>query len=205
MTAEWNHNIHLHRIVLDAMPQPCPAALDVGCGDGMLTTELAGRAGRVAAIDVDAASVERARARVERGGLDNVELTVADVLDHTFEPGSFDLVAGIAVLHHLPFEPALRRLAELVRPGGVLALVGLARTRSPLDLAYDVGGAVSTRVHKRLLGKTYWEHSAPIREPTMSYGQVRAGAERILPGMRYRRHLLWRYSIVWTRPATTSA
>ena len=35
----------------------------------------------------------------------------------------------------------------------------------------------------------------------MTWAQVRETAARLLPGVRYRRHLLWRYSLVWTKPA----
>jgi hypothetical protein len=38
-------------------------------------------------------------------------------------------------------------------------------------------------------------------EPDMTWAQVRKSAARLLPGARYRRHLLWRYSLVWTKPA----
>jgi hypothetical protein len=38
-------------------------------------------------------------------------------------------------------------------------------------------------------------------EPDMTWAQVRKTAARLLPGARYRRHLLWRYSLVWTKPA----
>ena len=42
---------------------------------------------------------------------------------------------------------------------------------------------------------------APIMDPDMSWSQVRKAAVRALPGARYRRHLLWRYSVIWTKPA----
>ena len=45
------------------------------------------------------------------------------------------------------------------------------------------------------------EHGAPVRDPEHSYGQVRAAARSILPGARWRRHLYWRYSLVWQSPA----
>jgi hypothetical protein len=38
-------------------------------------------------------------------------------------------------------------------------------------------------------------------EPDMTWAQVRAIASRTLPGVRYRRHLLWRYSLTWDKPA----
>ena len=41
---------------------------------------------------------------------------------------------------------------------------------------------------------------APVMDPDMTWAQVRATAERVLPGVRYRRHLLWRYSLRWAKP-----
>jgi 2-polyprenyl-3-methyl-5-hydroxy-6-metoxy-1,4-benzoquinol methylase len=32
----WNHNIHYHPVVLDALPPDCERVLDVGCGEGLL-------------------------------------------------------------------------------------------------------------------------------------------------------------------------
>jgi hypothetical protein len=42
----------------------------------------------------------------------------------------------------------------------------------------------------------------PVKASVMSWGEVRAAAREVLPGVRYRRHLLWRYSLVWTKPET---
>jgi hypothetical protein len=41
---------------------------------------------------------------------------------------------------------------------------------------------------------------APILDPELSWREVRAEAARLLPGVRYRRLMLWRYSQLWTKP-----
>jgi hypothetical protein len=47
-----------------------------------------------------------------------------------------------------------------------------------------------------------WEDSAPrLWPPRDSFGETRRLTRRVLPGVRYRRLLLWRYSLVWTKPA----
>jgi hypothetical protein len=38
---------------------------------------------------------------------------------------------------------------------------------------------------------------APVMDPDLSWREVRTAAARILPGVRYRRHLLRRYSLLW--------
>lgn len=195
--ARRDHNIAYHDVLLSTVPDGCRRALDVGCGDGILTRALADRAGHVVGLDIDPTVAALARAEVADVG--NVEVVVADVMDADLEPGAFDAVLAVASLHHLNLEDGLRRLAELVAPGGVLGVVGLARSRSLWDLAHDAVGFVASRVQRRRHGR--WTHSAPLVDPTRTYTDVLRVATLLLPGCRYRRHLLFRYSLVWTRPA----
>jgi ubiquinone/menaquinone biosynthesis C-methylase UbiE len=195
--ARWNHNIHYHHVLLDAMPSSCERALDVGCGEGVFARRLRRSVPHVTAIDVDPDSIALARAHEPPG---DIEYVVGDFLAYPFAPGSFDFVACIAALHHMDARAALRRMAEVLRPGGVVAVVGLARSSYPRDAPRELAAAVATRAHK--LTRHYWESPArAIWPPEHSYREIRALAERTLPGTRFRRHLLWRYSIVWTKPA----
>jgi SAM-dependent methyltransferase len=120
---------------LDGHPARTPRgarALDVGCGTGDNTAELAGRGLRVTGFDVSASAVASARARFgERDGVD--DLRVADVLALPQEwRGAFDLVVEVYTLQVLPPAPRARAIAELaaaVAPGGTLVVI--ARGREP--------------------------------------------------------------------------
>jgi SAM-dependent methyltransferase len=194
----WNHNIHYHPVIPRAVPGDCRRVLDVGCGEGALSRELRRVAPSVTGIDVDAASIDRARAQTPSRGVDYV---LDGFLTHPFEPASFDLVVSVAALHHMDMAAALDRMRTLLRPGGVLALVGLARSASPADLPFALAGAIGARLHR--LNKTEHPCAAPtVWPPPTTFGQARRLASRALPGVRYRRHLLWRYSLVWTKPAS---
>jgi SAM-dependent methyltransferase len=190
--------VHHHRVVLDAVPAGATRALDAGCGEGRLARDLRAVVPHVVAIDRDAPTVERARRERDRDRDDDVSFVVGDVLGHPFRQASFDLVASIATLHHVDAERGLERLRDLVRPGGVLVVVGLARSQYPRDAAHDVAGVVATRLHR--VTKTHREVDAPtVWPPPLSYADMAAVAERVLPGVRYRRHVLFRYSLTWTR------
>lgn len=100
---------------------------------------------------------------------------------------------------------ALRRMRDLLRPGGTLAIVGLARTDLPADLPLVLASVVATHSHKimrrRVRATAPEAYLSPTRwPPPQTYSEVRDLAARTLPGVRYRRHLLWRYSLTWTKP-----
>jgi 2-polyprenyl-3-methyl-5-hydroxy-6-metoxy-1,4-benzoquinol methylase len=194
-SSRWNHNIHYHPVILRAVLDDCERVLDVGCGDGMLARELRRFVPRVTAIDLDEASIDLARQHEASG---DIEYVMGDFLTHSFEPASFDAVVSIAALHHMDMGVALGRMRQVLRPGGTLAVVGLARSRYPVDLPLDIAAALGARIHK--LTKTYWDHSAPtVWPPPETFGDTRRLGQRSLPGVRYRRHLLWRYSLTWTK------
>ncbi|MBI9113784.1 class I SAM-dependent methyltransferase [Sanguibacter suaedae] len=190
----WNHNIHYHRVVLDAVPPSARTALDVGTGDGLLAADLRSRVPSVTGIDTDADVLRRASAEVA-----DVEWVHGDVLTHPFAPASFDVVASVATVHHLPdLRETFRRFAELAAPSGVVVVVGLARSAGVADAMYEVAGVVQHRYHSRR--RHLWEHTAPtVWPPPHTYAEVKRAAADVLPGMRWRRLAMWRYAVEWTK------
>jgi SAM-dependent methyltransferase len=202
----WSHNLHYHRVIVDAVPLGCERALDVGCGTGALTRRLKRLVPQVTGIDRDEQSIEIARAHPGAAGIRYLH---ADFLTATLGPASVDLVTSIASLHHMDARAALRRMADLLRPGGVLAVVGLARATSPAELAAEIPAVTGTQLHKA--ASAIWRRSAPGRRarayqppviwpPPLTYQEMRRLATDTLPGARYRHHLYWRYSLVWIKP-----
>jgi hypothetical protein len=77
-------------------------------------------------------------------------------------------------------------------------VVGLARSRYPGDLPWDMAGAVVHRLHR--LTKSFVETQAPkIRPPPHTFGELRRISRTVLPGRRLRRRVLWRYVLTWTK------
>jgi ubiquinone/menaquinone biosynthesis C-methylase UbiE len=105
--------------------EPGMSVLDVGCGPGTITMDLAalvGAGGRVTGLETGDAALEPARAEAERRGATNVDLRVGDVLDLDVEDDSFDVVHAHQVLQHVD-DPvrALTEMRRVCRPGGLVA------------------------------------------------------------------------------------
>lgn len=197
----WNLNIHYHRVFLNAAPSDATSALDVGCGDGLLTFDLAERGLDVIGVDPHAESIERARSDSRATG--RTDFVCGDVFTSDLHPGSFDLVAASAVLHHIDARAGLLRMKQLVRPGGVLAIVGFGQPDCLQDRLLEFAGAATKRA--RLLRREYWEHNAPISwPPPLTTGEMRDLGRDELPGATFHRLMSNRFSLVWEAPGVES-
>jgi SAM-dependent methyltransferase len=99
--------------------------LDAGCGPGSITIGLAQAIapGEAVGIDANPRAVEAATSAATAAGVSNVSFQVHDLHRVPFPDGAFDAVFAHAVLQHVPDpQRAVRALARLVRPGGVIGL-----------------------------------------------------------------------------------
>lgn len=199
MTADrdrWNRNIHYHDLLVEL--GPAGNALDVGCGGGLLTRQLASVCESVVGIDLHEASIRDARSETSER---SVSYVVGNVLDHPFEPGSFDLIVSVAALHHMDAEAGLRRMAQLLARGGRLGIVGIGRSSYPRDFLRDALAGVATQIHRRARGVDVWNHAAPIVwPPPLTDHQMRKLATKVLPGSEFKRRIHGRHTITWTKP-----
>jgi ubiquinone/menaquinone biosynthesis C-methylase UbiE len=192
----WNHNVQYQPVILGAVPPGCGSALEVGCGDGMLAGRLAERCAEVTGIDRDRWMIALARSRF--GEEARVRFIEADFLAHDFPAASFDFACANTSLHHIDFGAALTAMVRVLRPGGRLAVIGLAADKSIADRLAGALGVPADLFYRAFYRKG--GSGAPVMDPDMSWREVRAAASRLLPGVRYRRHLLWRYSLLWRKP-----
>jgi ubiquinone/menaquinone biosynthesis C-methylase UbiE len=154
--------------------------LDVGCGPGTITVDLAARVapGRVLGLDVSADPLGEARAAAESADV-QVDFRVGDVYALDLPDDSFDVVHAHQVLQHLT-DPvaALREMARVCRPGGILAVRDVdyaAFVWSPADPGLDRWLELYHQVARRNgaepdAGRRLleWAHAAGLREVTAS-------------------------------------
>lgn len=121
--------------------------LDAGCGSGYGLALLRERfaPSRLVGVDLMPEQIERARVR----GVTDAELRVGDLTAIEEREGAFDGVFVFGILHHMPdWQAALRELARVLAPGGVLCVEELhgravrlldryAGTSHPREAAFD--------------------------------------------------------------------
>ncbi len=129
------------RVVKALGIRPGSVVADVGAGPGYFTVPLAravGASGRVFAVDPGLPHLERLRERLMTSGVRNVSPILSRGDDPHLPARTCDVVLVVNTYHHFPSGPAfLRRAAEALRPGGVLAGIDFEKRETPVGPPVD--------------------------------------------------------------------
>jgi ubiquinone/menaquinone biosynthesis C-methylase UbiE len=203
---DWDHSRHYYPYLLSHVPQGCERALEIGCGTGSFTRLLAQHSREVVALDFSPRMIEVARERSQ--GASNIDFREADARTWEFPVRALDCVASIATMHHLELESTLATMGRALRSKGVLLVLDLYEPQGVVERLVDLAAVPAHFVLKlvrtgrlrdpRRVREAWAAHAPNDVYPTLA--QARKVCERVLPGARVRRHLLWRYSIVWWAP-----
>jgi ubiquinone/menaquinone biosynthesis C-methylase UbiE len=202
---KWNHNAHYHEYLMSHIPERCQRILEIGSGTGEFSRLLAERAEQVLAIDLSPQMIRLAKARSKL--YPNIDFVAGDAMAYDFPDNQFDSIATLATLHHLPAESILRKIRKALKPGGVFVCLDLYQRSGLRDLFFDVAAYPAniflTLIKTGKLGlsgeicKAYVEHGKTDSYLTLS--QIEQMCADILPGALVKRHLFWRYSIIWKK------
>jgi len=158
------------------------AALDVGCGGGILSEALARAGARVLGIDLSQAVLDVAELHALESKIDVKYRALAAEELALEQPAAFDLVTCMELLEHVP-DPAatVASLAALVKPGGDVVVSTL--NRQPLAFAVAIIGA---EYLARVLPRGTHEYLKFIRPSELAGWGREAGLDLIdLTGIPY--------------------
>jgi ubiquinone/menaquinone biosynthesis C-methylase UbiE len=177
---------------------PGQTCLDLGCGGGAVTTELArlvGASGRAVGIDMDEVKLELARADAAEAGLSNIEFRQADV-DGWNELEAYDVVYSRFLLEHVsrPLD-LLRRMWAAVRPGGSIAVEDAdfeGLFSDPPHDAFELWKRLNPEVLEhhggdpwmgRKLHRLFFEAGIPSPEVRLTQNVSTSGEAKMLPAV----------------------
>jgi len=204
--SKWNPNNLYHDYLLRHLPPSCNEVLEIGCGRGDFSRRLAKVSQRVTALDLAPEMISCARAQSAEYG--NIGYQLADVMTCDFGDNRFDCIASLATLHHLPFVDFLGRAKMLLKPGGMLLVMDLLQPEGWKDrlldfVALPVSASLRILNTRRLLPerevRAAWEEHEK-HDSYLTIDEVRKVCDGLLPGALVRKHLLWRYTLVWQNP-----
>jgi 2-polyprenyl-3-methyl-5-hydroxy-6-metoxy-1,4-benzoquinol methylase len=170
-------------------------ALDLGCGEGRLTNEIAGVADQVVGYDISGTAIQRARTRYPR-----VEFRQGDLMDVLANPevlrAPFDLIVAAEVLYYLPTDEERMQ-----------ALTGISLLGAP-DCLYFFSVIVSGSS----AGRRYFTHDGFLQMLAKDFQviehfpcavQVSPVVDRVIHAMPFRTpRLSWRRRIISTSEPT---
>ena len=119
-----------NRLVSLAAIRPGMRALDVACGTGDITFDLARRGARAIGLDVTLRMVQIAAGKPSPG---SARFIVGDMMSLPFGDAQFDVITSGYGIRNVPaIEPALREISRTLRAGGVFLSLDFNRPSSPL-------------------------------------------------------------------------
>ena len=161
---EWAAEVaRLRRLGLDETR----TLVDLGAGTGGLAQAAAPLSRRVVAVDVSSAMLAILRDRADQLGLRNLECVHAGLLTYNHDGALADFVYSRHALHHLPDfwkVMALRRMAAMLAPGGVLLLRDLTYSCEPRETERTIETWLATAAAQPESGWTRAELEAHLRE-----------------------------------------
>ena len=202
-----DHSSQYDDFLLRHVPSPCRESLEIGCGTGVFSRLLAKSSERVLALDLSPNMIRIARER--SASFPNIDFQVADVMARELPAEKFDCVATVATLHHLPMAEVLPKLKRALKVNGVLLILDLFQAEGLAD-ALTSALAVPVSIGLRLVRHGRMMPPRHVREAWAEHGrhdsyltmaQVHKVCEDMLPGAEVRKHLLWRYSVIWKKVA----
>ncbi|KRM97112.1 methyltransferase domain protein [Liquorilactobacillus aquaticus DSM 21051] len=160
---EWNADDYDHKHdfvfkygekLLDYLPSEANKVLDIGCGTGELTAQIAARGYEVKGIDQSENMVQKAQLNFP-----NLDFVQGDILKMSLAKESFDTVFSNAVFHWINDQPKLvERIHTMLKPGGLLICeFGAKGNIDAISTAFSI--------ELNLLGKTY---QSPFYFPSVS-------------------------------------
>lgn len=199
---KWNHSNNYYNFLLRKIGKRRGDSLEIGCGSGEFCKLLALKSNWVTGIDLSSKMIGKAKKNIS---VANISFINADITDCDYKKDSFDCIVSIATMHHLPYKAVLENAKGWLKSSGTILILDLYQSNTPVDYLYSLIASPfnvliwlikNKRIRQTPEETEYWkEHSK--HDKFMTIKEIKSIAIKILPGAKVKRHLFWRYSLVW--------
>ncbi|MBN2737151.1 MAG: class I SAM-dependent methyltransferase [Spirochaetales bacterium] len=201
----WDHNRQYHHFLLKHLSCKYNAALDIGCGTGEFTRALSPFCKQVIGIDVSESMIGEAKKRNPGKNISYIHQDIESYLENSDK--KYDIIASIATFHHLDQKNMLRKVEGRLKPGGLLLILDLYQNQRSMD--YILSGLASVcnpfyylfyrgTLFNTKAERAAWENHIRYDE-YLSIKELKRMSKNIMNGAKLRRHLFWRYSLVYRK------
>jgi len=125
--------------------------IDMGCGTGAFAINAAGYYKKIYGVDVSKLMINHARKKADEASIENIEFHHGGFLTYEHKDEPVDGIVCSLVLHHLPDlwkQLALKRLAQMLRPGGKLLLFDVVCSFDIANFESSIEGYIETMVER---------------------------------------------------------
>jgi len=109
---EWDEKI------IKNLQKDTTVFLEYGCGHGQYLIKYASMVKMGMGIDISETLINHAQMEMKSQNVNNLEFSVMDAMNTSFENGYFDIIHGSAILHHLDLKKSLLEIKRILKDGG---------------------------------------------------------------------------------------
>ena len=201
----WDHNQQYQKYLLEQIRIKRNIGLDIGCGTGELARKLKNYCSKVIGIDISPGMIKEAKNRNRETDIEFITTDVEEYLSIT--NNTFDVVISIATFHHLAMERIFNLIKTKLNKDGVLLILDLYRQQTVFEYMLSIlatlcnpimylikrGSLFNTKEEKN----AWKDHFKYDKYSTIK--EIRRIAEKELGDVSIRRHLFWRYSLIYIK------
>lgn len=201
----WDHNRRYQKYILNHISNINDIGLDIGCGTGELTYLLSKYCKKIIGIDV---SINMIKEAINRNNKENIEYhnkSVEEVLLN--EKDKYSVIVSIASLHHMDLKEIFKLSKDALKNNGTFIIVDIFKEKSILDYIYSLISLlinpIITKIKNRKVKisndeKKIWQEHAKL-DHFNTYKEIKEYAKEIFGKFIFRRHLFWRYSLIYNK------
>lgn len=98
--------------------------LDLGCGPGLISNEIADYVKFIYAVDISSKMIEIAKINADFRNIQNIDYAYSTIFDDKYKNGSFDIILAFNILHLLDDnQKTMQHINDLLKPGGLIISV----------------------------------------------------------------------------------